>query len=422
MMSSIHPYHFRTMEITVTAKASASHITGRISAETIEHAAFYVFKDGEKVHQRWYSKDLTVEFPHQGAKGTYKIQGFVRNAGVVKSKFSSEVFVFGEHVEADDLAKQIIAPGPHLIKADGQEFHCLYAPHPEQRLFVMLTAAVNRERLPLPIFNRWGWKNRLPGHVLCISDPTLAADDSLGIGWYLGGPDGDVTEKLSQLVKKFAAALGIRNNRIVTYGSSAGGFAAMMLASKLNGSTAVAINPQTHVLRYHPKHVDEMLSACFPGVDKAQAVIDYDARLNASAHLPGKTMRLVIAQNRLDRHHWEDHYPNLAKSLGLPNSTGASTDEQHWAIVYDDASGHGPETPEVFSQIIERVKINIPQFEQPPHQNNMNTPVTANQPGAEYSAEDYHAEQARWMNSDEAKASPEELASAQRSEASGQAS
>lgn len=52
----------------------------------------------------------------------------------------------------------------------------------------------------------------------------------------------------------------------------------------------------------------------------------------------------------------------------------------------------------------------------------MNTPVSANQLDAEYSAEDYHAEQARWMNSDEATAFPEDLASAQRPEATGQAS
>lgn len=134
----------------------------------------------------------------------------------------------------------------------------------------------------------------------------------------------------------------------------------MMLAAKLEGATAVAINPQTNVLNYHPRHVRHMMSICFPGVDRSQAMIDYDARLNAIDHLPGKPMRLVIAQNTLDKHHWEDHYPQLAIALGLPNVTGASTDNKHWSIIYHDIGGHGPETPEVFSQIIDRIKINMP--------------------------------------------------------------
>lgn len=351
------------MEITVTAKATESHINGAIAAETIEQAAFYVFKDEQKIHQRWYTKDRNLEFQHSGQRGTYKIQGFVRNNGVVKSKFSAGVFVYGEAKAIDDLIHKPIEQGPHLINSDGQDFHCLYSPSAETRLFVMLTGAVSREKMPLPIFNRWGWRNKLPGHVLCISDPTLQADESLGIGWHLGSANVDVTEKLSQLVLKLSRALGIPSNRIVTYGSSAGGFSAMMLAAKLEGATAVAINPQTHVLNYHPRHVRHMMSICFPGIDRSQALIEYDARLNASGQLPGKSMRLVIAQNTLDKHHWEDHYPSMAKALGLPNVTGASIDNQHWAIIYEDAGGHGPETPEVFSQIIERIKINIPQFE-----------------------------------------------------------
>lgn len=83
---------------------------------------------------------------------------------------------------------------------------------------------------------------------LYLSDPTLQADETLRLGWYIGWQDLDLVPLLAQVISAGGEALGAQ--RIVLIGSSGGGFASLQVSSYLPGSVAVAFNAQTDIGRY----------------------------------------------------------------------------------------------------------------------------------------------------------------------------
>jgi len=340
------------MEVFISA--DDKHLHGAISRDDGVERAFYIYRNDELIAKRWYSPQKSVSFEHGGVRGVYKITGFSRSEPKdITTKNSSEFFIYGPNIVEIDVAT--LANGPFFTKYGNHDFHCLFSRGTENRLFVLLTAAIRRGSRPLPAFNRWKWRKRFPGHVLCISDPTLAASSVLEIGWYLGSEMHDATTDMANLVKHIAQGLGVNNHSIIPYGSSAGGFAAMSLASRIPGSMAVAINPQTDATKYHPKRVTEMLTGCFPGLTLEDVRRDHASRVcMASALALGKS-RVLIAQNTEDAEHWGPHFLPFAQSMGIPRKTGKSDCGQHSSIVYTHESGHASETPELFDEIIRQV-------------------------------------------------------------------
>ncbi|MFH6889901.1 hypothetical protein [Corynebacterium aurimucosum] len=99
----------------------------------------------------------------------------------------------------------------------------------------------DREKL---FFTRASWADCWPNHeVICFSDPALQIDSKLNGAWFIH-PEYDVIQALSQVVQDISFELGIEEKRIVVYGSSLGGFGALMLAACFKSVRAVAEVPQ----------------------------------------------------------------------------------------------------------------------------------------------------------------------------------
>jgi len=224
------------------------------------------------------------------------------------------------------------------------------------RLFVLLSGAVDRRRRTLPHFNRWSWDEDFPGHLLCVSDPTLRVHDQLRLGWYLGTSEVDWTATLARVVARVAEQLGVEPSDITFYGSSGGGFAGMMLATHLKGAGAIAINPQTNILHYHRRPVRAMLMRCFPGVTPRTAGLELVttrfAAICRCARSPRS--RVLIAQNRLDEFHYERHYTPFCNALGLPIEGGPDARGTRAAFPFEGPGGHfGAEPRKIVPQLLE---------------------------------------------------------------------
>ena len=243
--------------------------------------------------------------------------------------------------------------GPLRLDAGRFVFPALFQPGRAGRLYVLLTGAVDRRRITLPKFARWSWAPRYPGHVLAVDDPTLELDPALELGWFMGTARDDATQALARAVQALARRLGVEPAGVVFYGSSGGGFAALAAAARLPGSTAVAINPQVDASRFFARQRDDLLRIAFGGMPAAQASQDMPERF-CMQHVwrDAAGCRAIVVQNRLDRHHYQEHFPLLAQALGLPSSTGYSRDHRHFAFVYDDPAGHGPEPAHMVDAII----------------------------------------------------------------------
>ena len=72
-----------------------------------------------------------------------------------------------------------------------------------------------------------------------------------GPSWWLGRHQGpDVAGSVCELIERTAAELGVRRTRIVTIGSSMGGWAALYFGARVGAGHAIAGEPQTRLGDY----------------------------------------------------------------------------------------------------------------------------------------------------------------------------
>lgn len=244
--------------------------------------------------------------------------------------------------------------GRFSVRLDSGLFECYLRQRPGRFLFVLLSGARDTEKHPLPKFERWSWTEHFPGSILCISDPALYLNSgTLRIGWYAGTDKHNWPLRMSGLVSLVAKKLGKETANVIVYGSSAGGFASLMLAARLGNATAIAINPQTEVLRYSKRFVADFLDACFSGRDQRELLASERVRLEAApAMVRAPNANYVIVQNTQDRHHYEHHYKPFCHRLAVPINGGSSSDGRGVSIIYSHPSGHGREPRDLVDVIV----------------------------------------------------------------------
>lgn len=319
---------------------------------------FYFFVNEKRVFNSGYSLCSTMKYNLAGATGIVRVKAFHKDcSGNIKSEFSSPLFVSASIVQQDlEGLSGIDRDSGFKVSANGFVYPIVHFPGSDDFLFVMLTAAIDRKRHMLPAFNRWTWagKGVFPGHVLCISDPTISVDNALGLGWYFGDQDRDAVETLAVIVKNFSIKLGVNADKIVIWGSSGGGFASLALASKIQGASAVAINPQVRVLEYEPKHaVNKFMDVCLRNRDAAALGQTIVGRLDMGVRWQQVTdSRVIYVQNIKDTHHYEVHFKAFCSDINFSAVDEWSPCRKFYFHLYDDPRGHASETIEMVSDVI----------------------------------------------------------------------
>ncbi|MBE6488417.1 MAG: hypothetical protein E7Z86_06870 [Methanosphaera stadtmanae] len=102
-----------------------------------------------------------------------------------------------------------------------------------------------------PWFNRWSW-NFDEFSTIHYNDPSLYLyNDKMDAGWGLGTPEDwfleDIKDILVQLFKKF----GFKNENVIFYGSSAGGFTSLQLGIMIKQTNVLADIPQLNLKRWY---------------------------------------------------------------------------------------------------------------------------------------------------------------------------
>lgn len=93
-----------------------------------------------------------------------------------------------------------------------------------------------------PMFTRHSWNFK--ESVLLYNDNTRYVWDGSGAGWGLGLPDDYFLENIKNIILKISDFFKIRNENLLFYGSSMGGFTSVQLATMIRNSSAIAENPQ----------------------------------------------------------------------------------------------------------------------------------------------------------------------------------
>lgn len=319
--------------------------------------AFYVYRDGERVHTEWYGDSSSFSYEIGGQASQVRVVGFARYPdGSTINSPSRYIFQFGVAIPLEDIRLADVS-GPRLIDAAGTPLHVIGKLDDRPLLFILLCGAISRGVVTPPVFHRWSWAERFPGTVLAISDPTLMLSPEVELGWYIGSDQSDAMSSLARYVERVRELLGVPGHAVVAYGSSGGGFAALQLIGRRKQGVAVAINPQTDALIFPGDAVPTLLRTAFNGMSPQEVKAKHRDRFDVVDlwRSASPSANAVIVQNKRDRHHYESHYQRIASVLGLPIEVGVPSEEgPHTAFIYDDDSGHGPEPDDLVAPIIEK--------------------------------------------------------------------
>lgn len=165
-------------------------------------------------------------------------------------------FYICDSINLDDSGGEIdfnemkdIPQGRFSVKYSGVNFDCLFNKKSGNKLYVFLMGGISKQTKYLPNFQRNNFANIMEGSSLYIADPMymIYKEQKLCTAWYYGNAKENYLDYVKQLVQKIASILSIDSSNIVFYGSSADGYAALTLASVINGAKCIAINPQINL-------------------------------------------------------------------------------------------------------------------------------------------------------------------------------
>ncbi|GAB1579138.1 hypothetical protein [Bordetella petrii] len=237
----------------------------------------------------------------------------------------------------------------------GNKFECLLLRKPAaKKLFVMLTGARNW-KIRGPEFSRLTWHPALPGTALYVTDPAMTRK-KLALAWYVGTQTENWIQSLAELIRTTCRKLHLKTRDVIVYGSSGGGFGALTLAAALGDATAVAVNPQTHVLNYHPRTVNNFLKVAFgvatPEELDAQTIDQRFSAIEAIKRAPN--VKVLYLQSTGDKHHYEQHYQPFCAGLDLPLKGGQARGGLLETWTYVDRPGHRGEPEKLVPDILKR--------------------------------------------------------------------
>mgnify|MGYP001182215339 CR=1 FL=1 len=207
------------------------------------------------------------------------------------------------------------------------------------RVLLFFCGAVKRSQLHLaPVFHRWKWASMFRHPVIICSDPSVSLESGLTLGWYVGRQEGPTFDDQMAEVVDLAQQLA-PGGRIGAFGSSGGGFAALMALVRGHAESALAINPQTNILNYQRVFVKRLLSYYGKGEEELDS--SDMTRFSIAAAIPKFSetsfFRGRILVNSFDTPHWEDHVDPLQRFCDQRNIRGLEF------LSYDSASAvHTP--------------------------------------------------------------------------------
>lgn len=102
-----------------------------------------------------------------------------------------------------------------------------------------------------PYIERHSWNFKQS--TIHYHDPTYYVDDMIRGGWGIGTEDNYYLEKISEILKILIKKSNILEKNVLFYGSSAGGFTSLMLATLIKGTKCLADIPQLYVNKYKSK-------------------------------------------------------------------------------------------------------------------------------------------------------------------------
>lgn len=195
-------------------------------------------------------------------------------------------------------------------------------------LIVQFHGAVDRRTRTIPTYSGFQPGLRRKAHQLSLADPTLQIDDELGLAWFIGSEGFDVQSLLKDYLDAAIRHLGV--SRVVFFGSSGGGFAALYYSWHIPGSIALAACPQTRLTSYYPRHQERFMRLAWPNATDLDAlpggVVTDVCKLYAQGH--DNTVVCLVSQG--DTFHLTNHVLPLSTALSARAKKNFALECGYW--------------------------------------------------------------------------------------------
>lgn len=212
-----------------------------------------------------------------------------------------------------------------------------------KNVLVFFPSAQKQSEPPkIPVFHRASWATEFPDStIIALSDPAL--NDAGGHAcWFLSSDyEKDYIESLSDFLILITNELSLSGLRMYLYGSSMGGFGALMVACHLPNSHAIAEVPQLDLRTYPHQSAKSWLKSNVLGVDVNEFYVSQPHKISVlSRYLnQNKIPPLTLISNAADDEFMQhiDFIRELSSIVSLVESVGSYS-----LKVWPESIGHKP--------------------------------------------------------------------------------
>lgn len=221
--------------------------------------------------------------------------------------------------EFDSLKALISTPladGISSLRINSRWFDIFYEDRGAAVTIVAFHAAISKENKTFPVFSGYEITKDLEANYLGISDPLSGNEEALPVAWHLGSERVESSTIIPAIVDHAIASRS--GSRLVFFGSSAGGFAALSYSSKFPGSTAFVLNPRIDLLS-PPLSFGRYAKAAYPGMPHSLVEKQYD--LNMSNLYSKRQSNFVFyLQNKNDPIYFDFHFSQFINKINNRNN------------------------------------------------------------------------------------------------------
>jgi hypothetical protein len=217
----------------------------------------------------------------------------------------------------EDYAR-VVDEGWYEVRFDRFSLDFYFRPSEVKAAFVFSPGWLNRAEHPYPYFQRITWFRELDGVGISLADPTQKLSADVQVGWFVGTYATDYLAITAGFVAGLLAHLGVPPSRTLFFGSSAGGFASLGFSTYVRGTKALAVNPQTELLRFHDvAELAATLRVGFRGMDqiRIRTLCPWRVSIAALWAREGYVPAATVLVNTHDRWHMEHHVAPLLDAV-----------------------------------------------------------------------------------------------------------
>lgn len=194
----------------------------------------------------------------------------------------------------------------------------------------------------LPLLSGVGVTLDLDTSRLSFSDPSLLLHEDLNLAWFNGSHlQPDLFRVLADIVRKVALSVGA--SKIVFLGGSGGGYASLRMLEHFPHGTAIAMNPQTDIDRYHAMHVKKYVDLAWNGerniLDSVAGTTVFDGLEKVK-----DTATVLYLQNSNDAFHVKQHFLPFQKQFS--GAAGFHVLQDAWR------DGHTPPPKDLIQEVL----------------------------------------------------------------------